>query len=246
MFPVLNIGPLSLPLPELILLIGFWLGSFLSVKMNISKLSKPDVLENILWTCLILGLIGGRISFFARYPGNFSGDYISILSINPHLFDLSGGVIISIATAIILISRNDLSILETLDGFTPFFSIFLIFNHLSGFSSGSRFGIKTELPWGIFLWGETRHPVQLYYAAGGFAVFLFLLYFSNKYRYTQGVIFSWYSFLTSSYLLVFSSFQAPGFIILGAYRLNQIIFWLFTVASFLFINYFRYSHQIQE
>ena len=46
---------------------------------------------------------------------------------------------------------------------------------LATFAVGSQYGTPTGLPWGINLWGEIRHPVQLYQTFGFLLIMIFQL-----------------------------------------------------------------------
>jgi len=235
MLPVLNLGPLSLPLPELLLILGFWGGSTIMEKNNPSRYQKTEFLEKLLWISLLAGLIGARLSFFARYPETFKGNYLSLLSINLNLFDLSGGLIIAAGTGLFLIINNKKDLLSTLDGLTSFFSFFAMTIHLSRFSSGAGYGTETNIPWGIQLWGAQRHPVRIYDLIGGLLVFLIINLYVPRYHYTKGFYLASFLFFTSIYLLIFSRYQSPGIVIFEGIRLNQIIYLFSSIISLYFL-----------
>jgi prolipoprotein diacylglyceryltransferase len=68
MLPVLNLGPLSLPVPQFVLLIGFWAGSVLSDRKSKQILNNPGFIDRLLWTSILAGILGARLSYFARTP----------------------------------------------------------------------------------------------------------------------------------------------------------------------------------
>ena len=236
MLPVLNLGPLSVPVPEFALLLGFWMGSFIAERKARSFLDDPGIIDRILWTSMAAGLIGARLSFFARNTGAFSGELTSIFSLNLNLFDPIGGLLIALAVSIYIISKSGIPILNILDRLSPFFSIFLGALHFSNFAAGKGYGSLSQIPWAINLWGATRHPVQLYYLLGsliGFGVILFLLRNST---YAQGVIFFVFVLITSVYMLFFSRYESYANQFIFGFRLNQIIFWFTTLFSLIFLN----------
>ena len=82
MLPVLNLGPLSLPVPQFVLLIGFWFGSVLSDRKSKALLDDPGFIDRLLWSSILAGILGARLSYFARNPAAFSGEYLSLFSLN--------------------------------------------------------------------------------------------------------------------------------------------------------------------
>ncbi|HDD62169.1 MAG TPA: hypothetical protein ENF22_06550, partial [Chloroflexi bacterium] len=79
MFPVINLGPLSIPAPAFILIIGYMAGSFLLDKKAASFSMDSETIDRVLWVGTISALIGGRLSFIASSPAAFKGDILSVL-----------------------------------------------------------------------------------------------------------------------------------------------------------------------
>ena len=237
MFPIINLGPLSIPAPGFILLLGFWLGSVLAGRK--AKLFKvdPGLLEKTLWISLLAGLIGARLSYIARAPNAFEGNVLSIFSLNPNLLDPVGGILISAAVGFLHISPHRISFWTFLDSLTPFFAVIAITLSLSSFAAGTEFGTPTTLPWGISLWGELRHPVQIYYLIGGLVTLFVILAIKQTNNYQSGFTFLFFISLTSGFRLFFSAFQESASIIADGIRPLQLAYWIFLAISlFLFNN----------
>jgi phosphatidylglycerol:prolipoprotein diacylglycerol transferase len=64
--------------------------------------------------------------------------------------------------AVIYALRYRLPAGGTLDAIAPGLALAMALERLGAFLDGRHFGEPTSLPWGVFLWGEVRHPVQLY------------------------------------------------------------------------------------
>ncbi len=252
MLPVLNLGPLSLPVPQFVLLIGFWVGTVLSERKSKPLVDDPGFIDRLLWSSMLAGILGARFSYFARNPAAFNGEYLSLLSLNLNLFDPLGGLLIALTVSLFIVSRSKISPLLVLDSITPFLAIFTAAFHLSRLAAGTGFGVLTELPWAINLWGGYRHPVQLYYLLGSLITLSVILTFLIKYSYTQGFVFFVFVLLTCSYLLFFSRFETSDILIFAVIRLNQILFWVGSVISLVFLNKLTHnniqvhSHEITE
>jgi len=231
MFPTINLGPLSIPAPELILLMGFWLGSTFSERHAKRFDVDPLILEKVLWITLLAGIIGARLSYVARSYFAFEGNLLAIISLNPNLLDPAGGLLISAAVGFLYLSRQQISVKAFLDSLSPFIAVMAIALSLSNFASGVGFGTATVLPWGIELWGIIRHPVQVYYIISGILTLFFLISFYQSKNYQPGTIFTAFLSMTSGYRLFFSGFQETRLVTINGIRLSQVVAWAILLIS---------------
>ncbi len=163
MLPILQIGPLALQTPGLILMLGLWFGLTLSEKLaRLDKKVDPNALYTLTLVALIAGALGARLFYAARSPAAFLAQPLSLLSPNTAMLDATGGLVSAGLATWIYAQHRRLPLWETLDAFTPLFSVLAIAIGLAHFASGDAFGIPARLPWSIRLWGEYRHPTQLY------------------------------------------------------------------------------------
>jgi phosphatidylglycerol:prolipoprotein diacylglycerol transferase len=239
MFPIINLGPLSIPAPGLILLLGFWLGSVLAERKSKRFKVNPNLVEKVLWACLLAGLIGARLSYIARYPSAFQENLLSIFSLNPNLLDPFGGLLISAAVGFVYISHQQFSLWSLLDSLTPFFAVMVIALSFSNFAAGTGFGTSTTLPWGISLWGELRHPVQIYHLAGGFVVLYIISIRKQTNEHLFGFTFLLFVSLTSGFRLFFIGFQETASLVSNGIRLPQLTYWtILAISLFLFNKHY--------
>jgi phosphatidylglycerol:prolipoprotein diacylglycerol transferase len=233
MIPSINLGPLSLPAPALILLAGFWLGIWLTqYKSRVLDIEAAFV-DRLIWSCLAAGLIGARLSFLIRYPAAFQGDFISIFLLKPAMLDLPSGILLAAAVALFLVSRSSISLLRLLDGLTPFLGTMAAAVHFSHFASGSFFGVPTNLPWAIYLWNDFRHPVQLYFLAASLVILAYVSF--TRVINPQGRLFLSFLALTSGYMLFLSKYQVASNVFWHL-RTDQIAYWLLLLFSLVWLN----------
>ncbi len=174
MLPILNVGPLALQFPGLVLLLGIWLGLSLSERYAARFQSQANILYNLALGSLLGALIGARLVYAVRFSEIFLADPASLISLNPGLLDASGAVAGGLLFALVYGQRNHLSFWHTLDALTPALAVFAIAWHLANLASGSGFGAPSQLPWSIDLWGAARHPVQIYEALAAGLILLLL------------------------------------------------------------------------
>lgn len=236
MFPVINLGPLSIPAPGLILLLGFWLGSVLAEQKSKRFKVNRNLVEKVLWVCFLSGLIGSRLSYIARYSSAFQENFLSIFSLNPNLLDPVGGLLISAAVGFVYISHQRISLWAFLDSITPFFALMAIALSLSNFSAGTGFGTSTTLPWGIYLWGELRHPVQIYHLAGGLVALYITSVRIQTNEHQPGFTFLLFVSLTSGFRLFVSGFQETASLVGDGILLPQLTYWTILAISLFQLN----------
>ena len=233
MFPILNLGPLSLPASPLFQLIGFWLGSSLAERRAKIAGRNPELLSKLIWTVVVAGILGARLSFIARNPSAFQGEWTSIFSLNLALLDPIGGLAISLAALYFLASKNDMLTWSLLDDLVPLIAVFLPAFYLANFASGSGSGMLTDIPWGVYQWGGYRHPVQLYYLFSSLAVLYLVAIRHNLNQVQPGMIFLSFLSYTSGYLTILYAFQDPMNNLVGGVRVIQFISWVvFTACTF--------------
>lgn len=236
MFPVINIGPLSLPAPQLILLLGLWLGSSLAERQIKKTGGNTDILFKIIWGVFLAGIIGARLSFIARNPSAFQRQWISVFSLNPALLDPAGGAVVLLTVGYYLAVKYQVANWSVLDNLVPVIAVLAPSLYLSKFAAGSGFGMITNLPWGINLWGGTRHPVQIYYLISSLVVLYLVVFRSNSNQYQAGSTMLSFLLYTSGYLTILSSFQDPAGNLIGGFRVYQLISWLVLTACLIIYN----------
>jgi len=194
MFPIINIGPLAIQAAGLILLVSFFLGTWLSGKFAGGLTTDADALENSILFGLIAGILGARIGFMLIYPEVLISNPLNLVSLTPSMLDASFGVLVGILTALIIAQKKHLPLWPTLDTLAPFFILIFSGIHIANYANGEAFGLPTQLPWGILLWNAVRHPVQLYALILAAALFGWLLAHTRLFTSTgfmrSGVLFN--------------------------------------------------------
>ncbi len=180
MFPIVNIGPLAIQTPGLLIIIGIYI-SILVVEKQAKRYSlNANDVSNLIFLYLISTIVIGRLSYVFQFPSIFLENPLSILSISPSLFDFPSGLILALLVALIFIQKKKLPLLQILDSISLPLLIFLIFLFLALFASGSFYGKPSTLAWSIPLWGTSRHPLPIYYIIGLLPVIAINIYLSKK------------------------------------------------------------------
>jgi phosphatidylglycerol---prolipoprotein diacylglyceryl transferase len=162
MLPVINIGPLALPAPQLILLAGLWLGLEVSEKQATYFKIDAAKIYNLMILAMLVGLVGARLAYAIQSPAAFIASPLNLLAPRAEMLDSTGGWLASVAAGLIYIRSRHLKLWSTLDAVTGLLLILGVTLGLSHLASGDAFGAPTQLPWAIELWGAQRHPSQVY------------------------------------------------------------------------------------
>jgi prolipoprotein diacylglyceryltransferase len=182
-------------------------------------------------------VIGARLSYAATYPNAFTTNPRSLVSLNPGLLDPLAGVLIAAAAAAIYLFRKNLPLWSTLDALTPLFAVMGIAIGISHFASGSAFGISTQVPWGIQLWGATRHPTQIYeIILATFTLIGIMFLDRTSWSLTPGNIFLSFISLSAVSRLFLEAYRGDSILLDSGFRIAQVISWLLLAACLVLLG----------
>jgi prolipoprotein diacylglyceryltransferase len=234
MFPILNIGPLAIQTPGLLIIIGIYISILVVEKQSKRYSLNANDVSNLIFLYLISTIIIGRLSYVFQYPSLFFENPGSIFSISPSLFDFTSGLILALLVALIFIQRKKLPLREILDSISLPLLILLIFLFLALFASGNFYGKPSSLAWSIPLWGTTRHPLQIYYIIGLIPVIAFNIHLSKK-RLPPGQLFLKSVFNLAILVVFLDFFNGNPNNLISNVNFLQIIAWLVMVVL-VFVN----------
>jgi phosphatidylglycerol:prolipoprotein diacylglycerol transferase len=242
MMPILQIGPLALPLPELLILLGIWYGLMVAEKYAINFGIKADQNFSIVMVMLLTFVVTGRLAYVIGHFSAFRNNIEDIFSRNLGLFDPFAGLVFAGLAVLIYLQRKEIMLLSALDSLAPAFFILKIMISLSNLASGRAYGSPTHLPWAINLWGVTRHPTQIYETLLMLAAYL-ILHPSKVIaeRNLPGAYF--FKFLTLlTIIFIFSyAFRAESTLFGMGFRREQLILLVILALSLFGINKFSVS-----
>ena len=226
MFPVLQIGPLAVQAPGLVLLLGFWIGLSLSERYAARFTVDKDHFSNMIWIALIGGVIGARLAFVGRYPAAFSGNLIGLISLNPAMLDLQGGALAAALAALVYGQRKSMPFWDTLDALTPMFAVMGVAVGAAHFASGDAYGAPAALPWSVELWGAARHPTQVYEILLAAGIVWLIWPGRNKPEALPGDLFLRFVAWSAGARLFVETFRGDSAVWFGSLRVAQLAAWL--------------------
>ena len=232
MLPILHIGPLAIQLPGLLLLLGLWLGLSLAEKHAPSRGVRANQIYSLTGLAIVAGLLGARLAYIIRYFSIFTQTPASAFSLNPELLDPTGALLGVGFVGWMFIHRNKLNPWSLLDTLAPTLAVLAIAIALSNLSSGKGFGAPTQMPWAIFLWGQWRHPTQIYeLIAAGISLGIFWPSRQHFQRAIPGIYGLSLLAVTAGWRLFLEAFRADSVTVTGGFRLAQLTAWVILALS---------------
>jgi prolipoprotein diacylglyceryl transferase len=223
MLPFVHIGPLTIPTPGLIMIVGLWIGLSLSEKYSNKHGLTANNLYNLVFISIVAGIITARIVYILQFPSPFLTDPLSSFLPNPNMLDLPGGLAGCMIASMIYIQQKKLGVWQTLDALTPMFAVLAVSIPLSNLASGDGYGSPSNLPWAFELWGTRRHPSQIYELLA--ASFILIGFWPSRFWIHQlrpGGYFLMFLVATSTCKLVLEAFRGDSLLILQHYRGTQV------------------------
>lgn len=239
MFPVLQIGPFAVQVPGLIILGGLWAGLTLSERLVEKRRNtpmSPAQVTNLALLSILAGIIGARLGYLLLFPSAFSLNPLTIVSLNPGLLDPWFGFSTAVLAAAVISQRNRFSAKLVLDVFTPFLAGLSAAISLSNLASGVRYGLPTQMPWAVELFGANRHPAQLYDFLAAAVILAIIWQWRKTYELGEGKLFFIFLALSSAAFLFLEAFHATGPSLLDGWRVVQILAWLALAVSLWFLR----------
>ena len=237
MLPVIQIGPVAIQFPGLILLTGLWFGLEVIDRHNFTG-KKIVTLVTI---GMIAGIIGARLVYAAQNPKVFEGEPFGLLTLSSQLMSLPGGIVAAVIAGVAYAQREKLSAWVALDAVSVFLAVMLVSIHFANFASGDSYGTPSNLPWAVTLWGAQRHPVQLYEGLAAILILL-LVWPGTKTGWSQWLLLRpgarlWvYIALTSLSRLFLEFFRMEKLTFSNGFSLIQCAAWILLALSLWNLN----------
>lgn len=231
MMPVLQLGPLAVPIPAISVILGIWLGLSLAERHAHRFGVNPDQLFNLALIGMIAGVIAGRLTYVARYFNAFTQNPLDIFSRNLGLFDPLGGIAFGALFSLIYAYRKGMDLWLTLDALTPAMAVLALAIGLAHLASGATYGAPTELPWGVDWFGARRHAAQVYEILGA-VVILGVIWPGRKKYMSSGLYFLNFILLSAAMRLFLEAFRGDSPTFVWGLRVAQLIAWLILATGF--------------
>ncbi len=145
---------------------------------------KPVDVDDLIFFAAIGVIAGGRLGWVLFYGlESWPGDPLMPLRIWEGGMSFHGGLIGVLSAITVFALRRGRRVADVFDFTAPLPAIGLFCGRIGNFINGELWGKPTELPWGMLVDGEVRHPSQLYEAAlEGIVLFAIVWWFTSRPR----------------------------------------------------------------
>ena len=240
MSPYLSIFGLSLQAYPLLLLIAVTAGLWLAARQARRLGLDADHVYNLGFYALLATVVGARLAYVVGNWSAYRDAPLSALSLTTTAFAWPEGVIIGLSVALIYGLRARLPLGLTLDAVAPGLALTMSIERLAAFLGGINFGEPTTLPWGVLMWGEVRHPVQIYETLALLVILAVLLWQQDR-RLFDGYTFVLFVALYAGSRLLLEAFRADAPLISGGLRAAQLVALAVLLAAVWFLYRRRFS-----
>lgn len=223
MYPLVQIGPLNLSSSGIMLLLGLFTAQWVLARVARNRGGKE--LEKQADTCFFAWLLGAVVGarlwygllnwdIYGAAPGLFLALQIGGLA-------WPGALLGGTLAAYLLMRRRGYPLLPLADSAALALPVGQAIASVGLLLSGEAFGVPTTLPWGVELFGATRHPTQLYYALAALLTLAVLVWLARR-QPAAGTLAAAYLALSGLALLLVEALRADSLLLPGGIRAAQV------------------------
>ncbi|MEW6101437.1 MAG: prolipoprotein diacylglyceryl transferase [Candidatus Omnitrophota bacterium] len=231
MFPIIcQVGPVSVYSYGLMLVIAFFVSSFLASQEAKKRGMQEGIIFNLLFTAFIWGVIGARAFYVIENLDFYRHDLIEIIKLQHGGLSWYGGLILGAGSGAIYLKKKKQPLYKVLDLIIPFVALGQAIGRIGCLLNGCCYGRESQF--GIYFpaHDSVLIPTQIYSSLTLVIIFVILRFLQAK-PHSEGEIFFTYLLLYSikRFLVEFSRADNP--IIFYKFTLFQIISFAFFCLS---------------
>jgi len=163
MFPeICKIGPFTIYSYGLMLVLAFFLCTYLACLQAKKENFNPEIIFNLLFLIFISGIIGARLFYVFNNFNFYFSNPLEIIMLQHGGMSWFGGVILGSLTAILFIKKNKLKVLEVLDLVVPFIALGQAIGRIGCLLNGCCFGKPSGFGMYFKVFDQILIPTQLY------------------------------------------------------------------------------------
>jgi phosphatidylglycerol---prolipoprotein diacylglyceryl transferase len=180
----------------LMLVLAFFVSSYLATRQAINEKVDPDKILNLCFYSFISGIIGARIFYVLSDVVYYLRNPLEIVMLQHGGLAWFGGLILGSAAAVLFIKKNKLGLLKTLDLLAPFIALGQAIGRIGCLLNGCCFGKVSKFGIYFKVFDQILIPTQLYSSLLLLVIFVTLRLIQDR-KHLPGIVLYSYLFLYS-------------------------------------------------
>ncbi|HET9224261.1 MAG TPA: prolipoprotein diacylglyceryl transferase family protein [Roseiflexaceae bacterium] len=223
MYPLIELGPLRLSSGGLLLLLSILVGQWLLVRAARARGNAPlaEQAERCFYPALLGAAIGARLWYGVFNWSLYSQTPSLFVALRVGEFAWPGALLGGALAGFLWCRWRRGDPLELADCAALALPPAQVLASVGLLLSGEAFGVPTSLPWGIPLFGATRHPTQLYFALAALLSFGVLQRVASR-RPRRGTLTAAYLGLQGMTLLLVEALRSDSLLLPAGVRAGQV------------------------
>jgi len=247
---ILYLGPIPIRLYAIMILIGIFVGLWLTTKRWVARGGEPETVSDIAIWAVPFGVIGGRIYHVVSSPAAYFGENgrpIDALKIWEGGLGIWGAVAFGVLGAYIGAKRHKVSLATFVDAAAPGLLIAQAIGRLGNWFNHELFGAPTTMPWGLVIdpratsivseypVGTLFHPTFLYELLWNVAGAFLIIYLGRRWNLRGGRVFWLYVMVYTAGRFWIETLRIDEAVRVGGLRINVwVSIGVFVGAAFAF------------
>lgn len=222
MYPVIHLGPATIQTVFVALIAALWLGTTMAEHECKRRGLNSDDAWNIVIIAGAVTIVTARLIYVGQNLPAYASDWTEIFSLTPGTLSLDYGSIFGLIAAYAYMQRRHIPLARFADVFAPGALAALTILALGHFLSGDAYGAPTNVPWAINLYGEARHPVQIYDAFAAL-IGLVVMWRLERRQPADGLVALFATAWYSAARVLIDAFRGDVAVLAGGYRTSQVV-----------------------
>ncbi len=193
---ICQIGPFPIYAYGLMLVLAFFVSSYLASLQAKREGVDPDLIFNLCFLVFISGIIGARVFYVLNSLSFYLRNPLETIMLQHGGLAWFGGVIFGALAAILFIKKNKLGLLRILDLLVPFIALGQAIGRIGCLLNGCCFGRVSTFGIYFKVFDQVLIPTQLYSSLLLLLIFFVLRFMQGK-KHLPGQILCAYLFLYS-------------------------------------------------
>ncbi len=220
MYPVLPLGPTTIPTGPVIVLLAVTLGLEIAGRYGRRLGLSTDDVWNSGLIAILAGLIVARLWNVIQFWPIYIAEPWLMVSLRPGGFVVLPGVIAALIAAYAYLLRHALAPrpIATALGLGGVATLSIV--QAGALLTGRVVGIQGNIPWAVSYYDEFRHPVALYYAIG-LAISVLIIWYATPRLSPHSILF--YLLLSCGITYLVAGAYEDQAVTFLMWRLNQLV-----------------------